>query len=332
MLCAVSLLAFAGAAWAEDAAPVDLKALAQTLKEIKAKRAVAEKNFEARVQQDFRTAASSNAAAIAFYDRAVQAIQPDKPRADLQEWEKSEAAQNATRLHLSYLLLTLQRSAGATTQQLEPALLAHIAALTDAGAKDDTIQYRRDREQELKDAGYRLPKGKVPPARIPLFWEQELIKQSVKSSIFVQWYGAASLLEGAKEWEFSPGNADGMYQSTLLPYYRQTKNPRLLAYWDHKIQQETQDANKSGVAFKIDQFNTVRRPQLVWQRALDMIAIGLRNRAMTDMLTLVKTYPDHPDLANWITQLEGMLPGAAAPQAPVPSASPTPGSAAPGAN
>lgn len=311
------LLALGCAAWAQDAAPVDLKSLAQTLKEIKAKRAASEKTLGSKLQQDFRVASASNADAIAFYDRAVLAVEPDKTHADLADWEKSDAAQNAARLHLSYLLLTLQRAGGATTKQLEPALLAHIAALTAAGAADDVIQYKRDRSLELKDAGYRPPnaKGKTPLGKIPLFWEQDLIKKSVKNSVFVQWYGISKMLDDVKDWEFAPGNADGIYQSTLLPYYRQTKDPRLLTYWDNKIQQEAQDAAKSFAVFKVDQFNTVRRPQLVWKRALDMIAIGQRNRGMTDMLTLVKTYPDHPDLRDWISGLEAMLAGAPAPDA-----------------
>ena len=311
------LLALGCAAWAQDAPPVDLKSLAQTLKDITAKRAATEKSLATKLQQDFRAASASNADAIAFYDRAILAVEPDKTHADLADWEKSDAAQNAARLHLSYLLLTLQRAGGATTKQLEPALLAHIGALTAAGAADDVIQYKRERTQELKDAGFHSPnaKGKTPPGKIPLFWEQDLIKKSVKNSVFVQWYGISKIFDDVKEWEFAPGNADGMYQTTLLPYYRQTKDPRLLVYWDNKIQQEAQDAAKSFATFKVDQFNSVRRPQLVWKRALDMIAIGQRNRGMTDMLTLVKTYPDHPDLRDWISQLEALLPGAPAPDA-----------------
>ncbi|MDD5349151.1 MAG: hypothetical protein PHQ12_02965 [Chthoniobacteraceae bacterium] len=332
-LGAICLLAFGGSACADDAPPVDLKGLIQTLKEIKTKRSTSEKSFEMKLEQDFRASSSSNSAAISFYDRAAQAVQGDKVRPDLAEWEKSEAAQNAARLHVSYLLLTLQRAQGATTKQLEPAIMAHINALTAAGSKDETIQHRRDREQELKEAGFRQPniKGKPGPAHEPLFWDQELIKQSVKNSVFVQWYGISKMLDGAKEWEFAPGNVDGMYQNTLLPYYRQNKDPRIIAYWDNKMQQEMQDASQNGT-FKADQFNNVRRPQLVWKRALDMIAIGLRNRGMGDMVTLVKSYPDHPDLPDWISQLETMVADAAPapkPAAPADASAPAESPAAP---
>lgn len=314
----------------QDAPPVDLQALIQSLKDAKTKRSASEKSFAAKVTQDLRTAAATPASAIAFYDRAAQAVQGDKVRPDLAEWEKSDAAQNAAQLHLSYLLLTLQRAQGATTKQLEPALLAHIAALGNAGAKDLDILRKRERAQDMKEAGIHLQpvKGKTPPSREPLFWEQELVKQSVKNSVFVQWYGFAKLLEPAKEWEFAPGNVDGIYQSTLLPYYRQNKDARVLAYWDNKIQQAAQDAAKAG-GFKADQFNAIGRPRLVWKRAQEMIAIGQRNRGLADMLTLVKSYSDHPDLNDWIAQLEALVAPAAVPQPAAGAPAETPATPAP---
>ena len=301
---------------------MDIKDLAAALKQIKEKRDVSEKTKSARVLQDFRSAASSNAAAIAFYQQAVGATQYDGKTHDhveFQNWMKdqsnnlkSDAMQNAARLHLSYLLLTIQRAGGMTTKQLEPALLAHIAALTAAGAGDNAILARRDKAQALKDAAVnrRSRDAVKTPDKEPLFWEQDLINKGVDNSIFVQWYGISKMLSGLKEWESSPGNVDGIYQKTLVPYYRQNKDQRLIAYWDSKLQQEAQLASNSALSFKIDQFNTVRRPQLLWKRAQDMIAIGQRNRGLGEMIALVKSYPDHQDLPDWIATLEGILSGA----------------------
>ncbi|MEI6561373.1 MAG: hypothetical protein WCO68_04720 [Verrucomicrobiota bacterium] len=323
------LCVFATFAQAQDAPPVDLKDLIVILKQIKEKRAAAEKATVARVLQDFRAAAASNAAAIAFYEQAVGATQyAGKAQAEFQDWKKreadnlkSDAMQNAARLHLSYLLLTIQRAGGMTTKQLEPALLAHIAALTAAGAGDAAILARRDKAKDLKEAGYKPIKGVKPPEKEPLFWEQPLINSGVDGGIFVQWYGITKIFSDIKEWESSPGNVDGMYQKTLLPYFRQNKDPRVIAYWDDKIQQEAQKASSSVLAFKIEQFNKVTRPQLYWKRAQDILTINQRNRAMGEMISLIRNYPDHPDLNNWISTLEGMLaPPAAA--TPAPSATP----------
>lgn len=319
------VLAFAAPALAQDAPAIDLKGMADALKKIKTQRAAAEKALELKVVQDLRISSASNAAAVAFYQSALMATQ-GKDASEVQDLAKSEAVQNAARLHLGYLLMTIQRALGATTKQLEPGLMAHIAALTAAGAGDTVILFRRERNQELKEAGYRIPnaKGKTPPGKEALFWEQGLINQSVKNSVFVQWYGIAAMLADVKDWEMSPGNVDGIYQNTLLPYYRQTKDARVLAYWDQKLKDEAQKASASGAQFKIDQFNKVRRPQLLWKRAQDELTIGLRNRGMTDMMELVKTCPDHPDLNDWIVQLEGMLNPSAKP-----AASPSPEGANP---
>jgi len=318
LLCMVCALC--SPACAQDASPVDIKELVTVLKQIKEKRALAEKATASRVVQDFCAAASSNAAAIAFYEQAVGATQFDgkmHDRAEFQTWMKdqadklkSDAMQNAARLHLNYLLLTLQRAGGATTKQLESALMAHMAAVIAAGAGDDAIIARRDRAQTLKDAGFnKQPRGARPAAQEPLFWDQELIKQGVDGSIFVKWYGISKMFTNLTDWENSPGNLDGMYQKTLLPYFRQNMDPRVIAYWDKKIQDEGHKAASSSLSFKIDQFNLVRRPQLLWKRAQDLIAIGQRNRGLSEMISLVKNYPDHQDLPDWISTLEGLLTG-----------------------
>jgi hypothetical protein len=65
------------------------------------------------------------------------------------------------------------------------------------------------------------------------------------------------------------------------------------------------------------QWTQVRLPRLQWSRAQDVFLIGQRNRAVTDMFNLIKTYPQHPDNAAWISRLESLL----APQAPAAPAS-----------
>ena len=322
MVCTAFAFSLVQPARAQDDKPVDLKVLMATLKQIKDKRALSEKAMEVKAVEDFRAAASSNAAAIAFYQGVAAATGGDgKNRRP--EWAKSEAAGNAARLHLNYLLLTIQRAAGATTKQLEPALMAHIVGLNAAGAGDAAILVRRE---ESAKGGY-MPSGrKRVPDHEPTFSEQDLMKQDVSSSIFVKWYGIQRMLEGAKDWETNFGDVDGIYQKTLLPYYRQKRDPLAVAYWETKIQQEAQRATSSNEAVKIDKFNAVRRPQLLWKRAGEMVSIGQRNRGMNEMLNWVRTFPDHPDLADWISSMEGMIaentPPAIAQPAPQPVAQP----------
>jgi len=314
----VSTLLFGFPALAQqDGPPVDLKALKEMLKQIKERRATDEKMTQVKLLQDFRGAASNNSAAISFYTQAVQAIQFDgktHEQAAFQDWKrdeaeklKSDAMQNAVRLHLSYLLLTLQYASGTTIAQLEPALQAHIAAVTAAGAKDDDVLARRQKAKDLADRKPTLRGKRTPADDEPLFWDQPLIKQGVPGSIFVQWYGIQKLVSNLKDWEVIPGNIDGIYQNTLLPYYRQNKDPKALAIWDAKIQRESLQASSSNLAFKIEQFNKVRLPSLLWSRANDTLAIGLHNRGISEMLGLIKNNPEHPDLPAWISKLESLI-------------------------
>lgn len=339
-LALVSVLGISALAQLQDGPPVDFGKLRKELATIKHAQDSTSKGLVSKVIHDFSSAAASNAAAIAFYQSALMATKNQSAN-DVQDMSKMEVIQTAARIHLNYLVLTIQHALGATTKQLEPALSAHIANVLQAGANDGVIWMRREKARQLADQGNRSAnaiKGRMAAEKEPMFCEQKLITESVENSVFVQWYGIQKLLSNSKDgaadsrgggeaakagasdgdWTMTPGDIDGIYQSTLLPYYRQIKDPRALAYWDQKIATEGQKANASTSAFTIDQFNRIQRPQYLWSRAKDEIAIGLRNKGIADMLELVKACPDHPDVEGWISELEGIA-QPAAPSAASPS-------------
>ena len=100
-----------------------------------------------------------------------------------------------------------------------------------------------------------------------------------------------------------------MWLKTILPQFRKDKDPRVIVYWDNKIKSGVEVMSETDKAFDVTQFNAVYKPELLWSRALDMIAIGLRNRGMGEMYAIVKNWPDHPRNAEWITKLEDVLSG-----------------------
>ena len=85
---------------------------------------------------------------------------------------------------------------------------------------------------------------------------------------------------------------------------------------------------KRKVDYEEKRFATVRRPELLWARAEDLYQIGLKNRAITEMVAVLKSNPLHPRAEAWISQLEAMLPASTkapatdAPLAPPPLAPP----------
>lgn len=284
LLCLAFAARCAAAQTAQDAPPVNAASIMAGLRAIEQKQAQQTRAQADRVLRDFSAASSSNGSAVAFYLDAVEQTQfqgQNREHTQFQEWKKKEAEKlkspdfaTAARLHLAYLVLTLQRADGATTGQLLPALLGYTGDL--AAAYDTT-------------------------------YDQELMKTSVSSGIFAHWYGIETLLSKAKDWEFTPGNLDGIFQKTILPEFRQKRDPRAVAYWDSKLAREAAKASQSKLTITGQNFDNVRRPELLWSRAQEMLRIGQRNRAITEMFALVQGYPAHPNAGEWINSLKDLL-------------------------
>ncbi len=66
-------------------------------------------------------------------------------------------------------------------------------------------------------------------------------------------------------------------------------------------------------------FNTGRRPELLFLRAQDMIAVGMKNRGVTEMLAIVKANSQHPKFKEWAAAIRAQLGGDAATPAPTTS-------------
>lgn len=268
---------------AQDANPVDMNTILNTLETIKKKQVDGIKSEKNKLIQQFFAAGASNGSALEFYLQAILATQFDgqnRPITQFHEWKKKQAdhlhaMQNAIRLHLLYLAMTMQRSAGSEVKDLLPQLVNY------------TQQVMADRDALDEQA--------------------EMMKQPLGGSIFVKWFLISNYISEATEWEMSPGNVDGIFEKTILPEFRRQKDPRLLEYWDLRIQREADQAAKSKRTFDMDKFNLTTKPKLLWSRAQELIVLGLKNRAINDMFTLIKSYPSHPDSAGWISTLEQIV-------------------------
>ncbi len=284
-----AFLLLATAALAQDTPPVDTSAMLTSLQQLKEKHEASTKAQQDKLIEEFAAAGANNSTAIAFYEDAIRATQfegQNRENAQFRDWKKREGdklknpdLQNAARLSLNYLALTLRRAAGDKIEALIPPLMAY-ADQVDAGGDG------------LAD--------------------QDLMKRPVNDNIFVRWYGIGNMLAGVKDWELTPGKTDGIYSKTILPQFRKTKDPRLLQYWDNKIQREAAQASRTTLAFTADAFDQTRKPALLWSRSQDMLLLGQRNRAIGEMFALIKNNPTHPDSGAWISKLESILQGAPA--------------------
>ena len=285
---AVFLLVASGL-MAQYTPPVDVNAMLAGLRDLKEKHSKSAKTQLSQTISDFTAAAANEGAALNFYIEAVRVTQfvgQAKEQTAFHDWKKKETdklSPPAIRACLRYTTLTLQRAAGATDQQIFPVLLA----------------YAQDTQSLL-----------------PSISDQDLIHQPVASNIFSRWYNLGDQLSGLENWENSPGNIESMYNQILLPFMRKNRDPRILQYWDKKIADETAKASNATAAFSTDRFNENRRPELLWSRAEDVIAICRRDEGITTMYSIVKNFSAHPSAGKWIEELQELLaptPTAAAP-------------------
>lgn len=324
-----------------DTAPVDTRYLLEALKQLREQNESAIKGRRASAYQQVAGAASSPDRAVAFWKEAVKAVQfegAEKEGSQIRDWREGDGealndrlCANAVRLHLNWLALNLQHAAGAETKLLLPKILEHVNSVQGdiqlAEHLADTLDKAKERDSKSPGARKNIQEDGVVK-RV----HDQIMKMSVSSSPVARWLQLGDSLgskkKGSGGWEQVAGNVDGIYNSVILPEYRASKDLRLLEYWDMVLKREAERAADRKLDVEQRDWTNVKRPSLLWARAQDVLLVGQKNRAITEMFNLVKTYPQHPDAANWIGQIEALIlppaiPGApAAPAATVPTAVP----------
>jgi hypothetical protein len=334
---------------AQDGPPVDVSQILNALKTIKAQETAQLKASRTKALQDSMACAGDAGRALETWEDAVRATQFDgasREATQFREWKDKEgevlkAAECQTALHLyfNWLSITLQHSGGVKVHDLLPAIISHASqvladqeamAYLDEGAKKDK-ETEPNRRENRRGGPVNGPARKVSDDEIKRMHDQ--ILRGLQGSMVVQWWRIDDLLGDSVKgkggdtqgpgWEQNPGNLDGIYERIIQPEYRAQRDPHVVDYWDLKMRQESEAATRSKLAFDIDKFNTVRKQQLLWKRAEEVLTIGMKNRAVADMFKLIQTYPAHPDFATWVSTLEQALTPAAAPPAAaaVPAAS-----------
>jgi hypothetical protein len=323
-----------------DAPPVDMKQVLQGLKQFKETNETGLRTRRNTAYQQIVAAAASNEKAAAYWTSAVMAVQfagVDHESTAAREWLKGEGeglktkeGANAARLHLVWLGLTLQHSSGAETSKLLPNIIDFTKQLEADEAATGRLAEQIDKAKAgaAKRPGVNKALAEDTHAKK---MHDTILKTAVASSPVAQSLQIADILgdagkrkkkgdDGAAAWESVPGNVNGIYQAIILPEFRESKDPRLMDYWDMMLRKNQESLYAGMPAFDERQKTQIERPKIMWDRTQDMLIIGLRNRAITEMFNLIKAYPQHPDAAGWISKLEAILSPAPAPVATVQSA------------
>jgi hypothetical protein len=302
---------------------------------LKDKQAVDAKTSKQTAIQQITNAAGSIPASVTFWESAVRATQIDgagKENETFRAWMNSEGelfkereVQNAVHLHLEWLLLTLQRSNGTTVKDLLPSVLNYTKELLADQAMMEALTDTIKKEKEgtpgvMKPRGQRGQQAQGDEAIKKT--HDSILRTNLNNSMIVQWLKLGDAVTIDK-WEPVPGAYDGIYNRIIQPELRAEKDTRVFDYWDAKLKKEADAATKTKLSFEIDKFNSQRRPELLWSRAQEYTYLGQKNRAVTEMFNLIKTYPTHPSATDWVAALEAAL-APPAPDATSTNATPAP--------
>jgi hypothetical protein len=327
-----------------DAPPMDLRQLVEALKQLRELNESGTKSRRASAYQQVAAAASSPERAVAYWKEAVRAVQfegAEKEGAQLKDWREGDGealsdrlCAGAVRLHLNWLAIHLQHAAGADMKVLLPKVLEHAAAVQ---ADELAASHLADTLEKAKERNVSSPGAKKnvkEDSQVKRVHDQ-IMRLSVANGPVARWLQLGDMFGDAKRkakeggqgngqggWELVAGNIEGIYHTVVLPEYRAAKDPRLLEYWDMVLKRESDRVQQNKLDVEQRDWTTLKRPTILWNRAQDVLLLGQRNRAMGEMFNLIKTFPQHPEAANWISQLEAMIvpaAPAAVPSTPAPA-------------
>jgi hypothetical protein len=342
-------LAFATAAIAaqlSDVAPPDAAQVLDVLAKLKAQNESTIKQRRSTAYETVKAAAASGERAVALWKDAVKAVQfegADDEAAKLRQWKdsagealNSKEAQAAARLHMMWLYYTLQHQAGVARKDLLPLVIDYTNQLSAHGQSmegfNDDLERQREKNAGAKGGARRDTNEELAVKRA----QESILNTPVSGSPVAKFLGLEDILPrgpgqnermarsvakllgtsapkgGDEAWPMTPGDLDGIHRAIILPAYREAKDARIFEYWDFVIKRETEAIAKRNNDYEQQRFQQIRRPELLWSRAEDMLAIGLKNRAILDMVAVLKANPIHPNAGAWMGQIETLVkPGGA---------------------
>jgi hypothetical protein len=327
-LAALILCPLAATAQQGDAPAPDTAQILQFLQQLKEQQAQQVKAARQKIIQDALAAAATPTAASAAWVESVRVTQfqgAEKEGAQFREWREREGAafsdgevQRAAQLYFRWLALTAQRASGTPVRELLPQIIQFTKDVAADHQAMDAFLQKAQKDKELAQSrtqGQRRDRSGEDERTRRV--RENVLNKPLPGGAPVRALRAEELIKTDK-WEMTPGNIDGIFTGIVLPELRIAKDPRVLEYWDMRIKREGEDI-KTKAAFEQEKFNQERYPALLWSRAQEFVLLGQPNRALGEMFKVVRAYPQHPDLGNWITQLEGLLSKASTAPAPSPA-------------
>lgn len=240
--------------------------------------------------EKLRAASSSEAAAAAFHAECEKLVSVERKELDREEARRiqeriermNEQRRNADpktegdinlalKIQLQFLLLTLEAHETKDRAPLIPRLQSHIQQIVSVADK-------------LKGRAFEILAAPVASDRNPV----------------VAAYQLQSYLR-VPQWPNSAIDFDGMWNATLLPWFKENKPEELAVLWDNRILVEgtLRKSRFSDAEFQLWSQNEL--PALRWVRAEYLYQHSPTPiNALADMLKLIREFPGHPDSPKWL--------------------------------
>lgn len=236
--------------------------------------------------QRFREASASPRAATEFYLECVQALDFEANEArqsDFRAWRdrnqrrlSSDSHALALQLQLQYLVMSI-RAAETDPTEMAPVIAELQQFMNNMVANQERIADQAD-----------------------------MLRRPVTNTIFARAYGLDRSLRN-ENWEFSPMNYGGIFDKTLLPFYREFRPEQLGQAWNLRMRIEQVLAEESMDKAGYERFVRERIPEMQWDRAQDLFENEFRHQAITEMLAVVRNHPGHARAPGWIRTLRNQL-------------------------
>ncbi len=273
--------------------PASTTALLKELKAIQDKQAKMRRDRFSGLAAQLTSASGSNDSAARYFADAVRQVDFSGGSGDgkrFQEWReknkdllsKDKAFGTAARLHLRYLVITLN----------------HTSDPNGAPPLRDLWEYLSILASAQKEFGDGLA-GNDESKRL-------LLKPLTESPI-VRANRLEPELEKLKDWEMVAGSFDDILDKDIRAPLREKQDPRLIDTWKMQIDVQTAAQGASRNDTTRANFEQVDLPRLHWGKAQDEILIGQRNPGIADMVKIVRTFQNHPDLPAWVAELTKVL-------------------------
>ena len=255
-----------------------------------------------------QSASSSGPTAVELYVTALDNTKYLENHPAFIEWKQKKqddlhhsSFQNAAQLQLRYILLGLQRSEQKTALAQVPETLAYLNSLSSLHFLEGTYNAAASAKGAKTAPTTPIPSDKITSDAAAL------IKQPIAGSPVVDWLQIADLFPEGKDFEASAGNYEGILDKNVKTPLRTTNDPRLPEVWDLQISTESAVTSAANSKQKTETFTNDRLPDLLFRKAQDTAAIGQPNRALNEVMMLVRNYPANSSMQDWITTARGLL-------------------------